>query len=121
MPINIEGRQDGVGVIYNCHGDMTIDDFSQAGISFLAFPEGIKKWRHCIVDLTSVGAMHINSDDIRIVVEHNKRIAAIAQPGALLAVPSPGDLGYVLSRIGEVPMEQIVWETMTFRSSAEAD
>src|SRR5216684_1221181 len=73
MPINIEGRQDGVGVIYNCHGDMTIDDFFQAGISFLAFPEGIKKWRYCIVDLTSVGAMHINSDDIRIVLEQKPK------------------------------------------------
>src|SRR6266481_3560340 len=50
MPINIEGRQDGVGVIYNCHGDMTMDDFFQAGIGFLAFPEGIKMWRYCIVD-----------------------------------------------------------------------
>jgi len=40
MLINIEGRQDGVGLIYNCHGDMTIDDFFQAGIGFLAFPEG---------------------------------------------------------------------------------
>ena len=121
MPINIEGRQDGVGVIYNCHGDMTIDDFFQAGIGFLAFPEGIKKWRYCIIDLTSVGAMHINSDHIQIVVEQNKRIAAIAQPGALLAVASPKDLGYGLSRIWEVLMEQIGWETMTFRSRAEAE
>jgi hypothetical protein len=109
MPINIEGRQDGVGVIYNCHGDMTIDDFFQAGIGFLAFPEGIKKLRYCVIDLTSVGAMHINSDDIRIVVEQNKRIAATAQPGALLAVASPGDLGFGLSRIWEVLVEQIGW------------
>jgi len=65
--------------------------------------------------------MHINSDDLRIVVEQNKRIAAIAQPGALLAVASPGDLGYGLSRIWEVLMEQVGWETMTFRSRAEAE
>jgi len=54
--------------------------------------------------------MHINSDDIRIVVEQNKPIAAIAQPEALLAVASPGDLGYALSRIWEVLMEQVGWE-----------
>ncbi len=121
MPISIEGRQDGVGVIYNCHGDMTIDDFFQAGMGFLAFPEEIKKWRYCIIDLSSVGAMHINSDDIRTVVEQKKRIAAIAPPGPLLAVASPKDLGYGLSRMWEVLMDEIGWETMTFRSRTEAE
>jgi hypothetical protein len=64
MPITIEGRHEGVGVIYHCHGDMTFEDFFQAGIGFLAFPEAIKKWKYCILDLTSVGAMSINFDDI---------------------------------------------------------
>src|SRR5439155_10347189 len=121
MPISIEGRQDGAGVIYHCHGDMTIDDFFQAGIGFLAFPEEIKKWRYAIIDLTSVGAMKINSDDIRTVVEQNKRITSLAHPGPLLAVASPKDLGFGLSRIWEVLMEQIGWETMTFRSRAVAE
>ena len=121
MPISIEGRQDGAGVIYHCHGDMTIDDFFQAGIGFLAFPEEIKKWRYAIIDLTFVGAMKINSDDIRTVVEQNKRVAALAIPGAILAVASPKDPGYGLSRIWEVLMEQIGWEIMTFRSRPEAD
>ena len=121
VPGRIEGRQDGAGVIYHCHGDMTIDDFFQAGIGFLAFPDKIKKWRYAIIDLTSVGAMKINSDDIRTVVEQNKRIAALAIPGAILAVASPKDPGFGLARIWEVLMEQIGWETMTFRSRSEAD
>ena len=121
MPISIEGRQDGAGVIYYCHGDMTIDDFFQAGIGFLAYPEEIKKWRYAIIDLTSVGSMKINSDDIRTVVEQNKRIAAIAPPGAILAVASPKDLGYGLARMWEVLMEQIGWETMTFRTRLDAE
>ena len=121
MPISIEGRQDGAGVIYHCRGDMTIDDFFQAGIGFLAYPQEIKKWRYAIIDLTDVGSMKINSDDIRTVVEQNKRIAAIAPPGAILAVASPKDLGYGLARMWEVLMEQIGWETMTFRTRLEAE
>lgn len=121
MPINIEGRQDGAGVIYYCHGDMTIDDLFQAGIGFLAFPEEIKKWRYTIVDLTSVDAMNISSDDIRSVVEQNRRIGANAIPGVLIAVAAPKDLGYGLARMWEVLTEQIGWETMTFRSRAEAE
>jgi hypothetical protein len=121
MPISIEGRQDGAGVIYYCHGDLTIDDFFQAGIGFLAFPEEIKKWRYSIIDLTSVEAMNISADDIRSVVEQNRRIAAIAHPSVILAVAAPKDLGYGLARMWEVFMEQIGWETMTFRSRAEAE
>jgi len=121
MPIEIEGRQDGLGVIYKCTGVLTIDDFFQAGLGFLAHPEEIKKWRYCIIDLTRVDVMNISSDDIRAVVEQNKRIAAIAPPGAILAVASPKDLGFGLARVWEVLVEEIGWETMTLRSRPEAD
>jgi len=121
MPIDIEGRQNGLGVIYKCSGVVTIDDFFQAGLGFLAHPEEIKKWRYCIIDLTPVGAMNINAEDIRAVVEQNKRIAAIAPSGAILAVASPKDLGFGLARVWEVLVEEVGWETMTFRSRAEAD
>jgi hypothetical protein len=121
MPIDIEGRQNGLGVIYNCHGAMTIDDFFQAGMGFLAYAEEITKWRSAIIDLTSVQAMNITSDDIRAVVEQNKRIAVLARPGALLAVASPRDLGFGLARVWEVLVEETGWETMTFRSRSEAE
>jgi len=121
MPIDIEGRQNGVGVIYNCRGVLTIDDFFQAGIGFLAFPEVIKKWRYCVIDLTPAEAMHIDSKDIRTIIEQNKRIAAFALPGVLLAVASPKNLGYGLAREWEALVERVGWETMTFRSRSEAD
>jgi hypothetical protein len=121
MPIDIEGRQNGLGVIYNCRGAMTIDDFFQAGMGFLAHPKEIKEWRYAIIDLTFVEAMNITSDDIRAVVEQNKRIAALALPGPILAVASPRDLGFGLARIWEALVEQTGWETMTFRSRSEAE
>lgn len=121
MPVTIEGRQDGAGVIYNCSGAVTIDDFFQAGMAFLASPEEIRKWRYCIIDLTAVKTMQINPDDVRAVVEQNKRIASLAVPGPVLAVASPNDVGFGLSRMWEVLNEQVGWETMTFRSRAEAD
>ena len=121
MPIGIEGRQDGAGVVYNCSGTVTIDDFFQAGMTFLASPEEIRKWRYCIIDLTFVEGMQINPDDVRAVVEQNKRIASLAVPGPLLAVASPSDVAFGLSRMWEVLNEQVGWETMTFRSRSEAD
>jgi len=121
MPIDIEGRQNGVGVIYNCRGAVTVDDFFQAGLSFLAYPEEIQNWRYSIIDLTAVDSMDISSGDIRAVVEQNKRIAAVAVPGVVLAVASPRDLGYGLSRMWEALMEEVGWETITLRSREEAE
>jgi len=121
MPIEIEGRQNGLGVIYNCRGALTIDDFFQAGLGFLAHPEEIKKWKYGIIDLTPAGAMNIRPEDISVIVEQNKRIAAIAPPGAILAVASPKDLGFGLAHVWEVLVEEIGWEIMTFRSRSEAD
>jgi hypothetical protein len=120
MPIDIAGRHDGAGVIYSCHGVLTIDDFIQAGDTFLATPKEIKKWRYCIIDLTSMAAMNFDSQEILKVIEQNKRIAAVALPGALLAVASPKDIGFGLARVWEALVEQLGWETMTFRSRAEA-
>jgi hypothetical protein len=65
--------------------------------------------------------MNISSDEIRSVVEQNKRIAAVSYPGVIIAVAAPRDLGYGLSRMWEILMDQIGWETMTFRSRSEAD
>lgn len=121
MPIEIEGRQNGVGVIYNCHGTLTIEDFFRAGAGFLEHPEEIRKWRYCLIDLARVEDMNISSGDIRTVVEQNKRIAALAPPGAVIAVASPKDLGFGLARVWEVFVEEVGWETMTFRSRAEAE
>jgi hypothetical protein len=88
---------------------------------FLGFPGRIAKWRYCIIDLTFVEAMNINSDDIRSVAQQNKRIASLTVPGVLLAVASPSDLGFGLARISEVLIEDIRWETMVFRSRDEAN
>jgi len=121
MPIEIEGRHEGAGVIYLCHGVMTINDFIDAGNVFLATPQEIKQWRYCIIDLTDIVTMDFDVGQILQVVEQNKRIADMAPPGVLLAVASPKDLGFGLARVWEALVEQVGWETMTFRSRAEAE
>jgi hypothetical protein len=55
------------------------------------------------------------------VVTQNATIAANAVPGVLLAVASPRDHGYALTRMWEALVERVGWETMTFRSVADAE
>ncbi len=121
MPIEVEVRHEAMGVIYRCSGAMVIEDFFTAGQSFLATPDEIRKWRYTLVDLTAVESMDINYNDISRVVTQNATIAANALPGVLLAVASPRDHGYALSRMWEALVERVGWETMTFRSVTEAE
>jgi hypothetical protein len=43
MPIETADRHDGAGVIYRCHGAVSISDFIEAGNSYLAFPNEIQR------------------------------------------------------------------------------
>jgi hypothetical protein len=121
MPIAVEVRHEAMGVIYRCSGAMVIEDFFTAGQSFLATPQEIRKWRYSLIDLTAVESMDINFNDVSRVVTQNATIAANAVPGVLLAVASPRDHGFALSRMWEALVERVGWETMTFRSVADAE
>jgi hypothetical protein len=121
MPIEVEVRHEATGVIYHCCGAMVIDDFFTANQSFLATPDEIRKWRYTLIDLTAVETMDINYNDVSRVVTQNATIAANAVPGVLLAVASPRDHGYALSRMWGALVERVGWETMTFRSVADAE
>jgi len=120
MPIDIELLHDGAGVIYNCHGTVTFKQFYDASNGFLASPEDLKKWRYAIIDLTSVENMNLNYEEVATIVELNKRLAAGTLPGTLLAVSSPKDLGFGIARMWEALVDQVGWETQTFRTRTEA-
>jgi hypothetical protein len=121
MPIDIQIRHAAMGVIYHCYDAVTIKDYFEAGNTFLATPDEIKKWRYAIIDLTSVESMDINFNEVASVVQQNNRIAANAPKGVLVAVASPNDLGYGLARMWEALVERVGWETATFRSRPEAE
>ncbi len=120
MPIDIQRLHEGAGVIYNCRGTMTFKDFYDASSGFLDFPEELKKWRYAIIDLTAVEGMNLNYDEVASIAEQNKRLAAGTTPGTLVALSSPKDLGFGIARMWEALVEQVGWETQTFRSRAEA-
>jgi len=110
-----------MGVVFRCSGDVVAADFLAANNGFLATPEEIKKWRYGLVDLSGVRSMDIGYLDVSRIVAQNSTIASIAVPGVLIAVAAPGDHGFGLARMWEALVERVGWETMTFRSLAEAE
>ena len=122
MPIKIEVQNDAMGVIYKCTGALTIDDFITANATFLTTPDEILKWRYTLIDLTEAESMiGINYASVSAVVSQNRTIAAKAVSGALLAVASPKSYSFGLARMWETLVEDVGWETMTFRSIPEAE
>ena len=73
-----------------------------------------------LIDLTAVESMDIDYTDVSRIVTQNASIATMAVPGVLLAVASPRDHGFALARMWESLVERVGWETMTFRSVAQA-
>lgn len=63
----------------------------------------------------------ISTAELRVVAEQDKRIAALAPPGILIAIVAPHDHGFGLARMWEVFVEGTGWETMSFRSRSDAE
>ncbi len=63
--------------------------------------------------------LSLNHEEMVSIVERDKRLAAFTPPGALVAVASPRD--WVYGHMWEALLDQIGWETMTFRSRVEAE
>ena len=109
MPIEIEVRDEAMGVICHCSGALTIEDFLVANAGFLNTPHEIRQWRYTLIDLVAVESMKINYADVSRVVDQNKTIAGKAVSGVLLAVASPTDLGFGLARMWEALAERVGW------------
>lgn len=120
MPIDLEIRDEGLGVTWNCHGPTIIKDFIDAKNSLLASTEGLKKLRYIVVDVSSMEKVKLSLDEMERIVQ-DKRLAPIVFPGLLCAVASPTDLGYGLARAWEALSDQSGWEIQIFRSRAEAE
>ena len=92
-----------------------------ANEEFLATPEEIRKWRYALIDLSAVESMDINYSDVSGVITVRTPTSPPTRFRACCAVASPRDHGYGLARMWGVLVERVGWETMTFRSLADAE
>src|SRR5215470_15644080 len=121
MPVHIETRQAGAGIILDCSGSLTLSDFREVQNEFLTCPEKLKELKYVILDLTSADSLNIPYGHVDFLAEQDKLIANNAPPGVLYAVAAPRDLGYGLARMWQILAEQTKWETLVLRSRSEAE
>ncbi|MFI5143588.1 MAG: hypothetical protein ACHQHM_06140 [Thermoanaerobaculales bacterium] len=121
MPIDLEFVHHGVGVLYLCHDALTGGELSEANERLLASPDQVRGLRFALVDLRRVTSLEATTDELRSFATQDRRIAAYASTGLLVAVVAEELLGYGLTRMWQAFADGIGWETEVFRSGAAAE
>ena len=83
MPVHIEIRQAGIGIIINFSGALTLFDFYEVQDGFLTSTEKLKHVKYVILDLTLVDSLNIPYGDVELLGERSKLIADSGPPGVL--------------------------------------
>jgi hypothetical protein len=120
MPATLNLVDGGRGYLIIGTGVLTAPDILslKAGVeSDPAAPSDLAYW---LVDLSGVTEVRLNSQDVRTIVDVDRRLAQ-RMPAAVVAVIAPGDAAFGLSRMWEIMAEGIGWPTGVFRNRAEAE
>jgi hypothetical protein len=121
MPIDVEVRNGGAGMVLRCRGVLSGRDLIDVHNGLLGSPEALKDSLYCVVDETAIDGVAISPSDIKIVAELSKRLAKISPSGTLVCIVAPKDVAFGFARMWEVLSQETGWETMTVRSKKEGD
>jgi hypothetical protein len=121
MPVDLEFIHRGVGLLYLCDDPLTGREMSEANERLLASPEEVRGVRFALVDMRRITALEASTDELRAFAEQDRRIAAFASTGLLVAVVAEQLLAYGLTRMWEAFAIEIGWETQAFRAGAAAE
>ncbi len=117
--VTVEVRND-KGLVLLCSGVLTGEELINVKRSLVT--EQNKNLRYIISDLTHVHEFQIPTDVVRTMVAENKRLAVIAEPGMLVAIAAPQQLGFGLARMWEAYADhETGWRISVFHSRADAD
>lgn len=120
MPIEIIDLDGGLGNLIMMTGAITESDFVEALQKHLTQdPVKYGRYRFSLTDLSDVTELSLSSD---IIHEHSCACVRSAEinPDVVVAVVSPQDLGFGLSRMWEILSGETSWEIQVFRDNAEA-
>ena len=120
MPIELEIIHGGTGLVRKGSGHLTGSELIRSVTEFIASGEDVKKVIYSIVDYSLVDSIDITYEQIRSLAEINKNTSEI-NPNIIVAIISPKDEIFGLSRMWEVYVEQIPWPTKVFRARPGAE
>lgn len=119
MPIELQYRDSGSGVVFVCTGAVTAADFSRANEEVYS-EESLAQLRYQLIDFTDTE--HLESD-----LEDTRKNAAVdtaaahQRLGLIIAVAGPDDLTFGISRMWQVLASNPNLRTGVFRSVPDAE
>jgi hypothetical protein len=120
MPVELKLRDD-EGLVLSSRGALRAKDKIELNQALLVSPELIKRLRYMIVDVHEESTGDLSASDLQIIADQDRQIAALARPGLVVAIVAPRDVDFGMARMWQVFTEETGWNTMVFRSFADAD
>jgi hypothetical protein len=119
MPVMIEYTQDGIGVVLYHKGVVTGEELIDA-ITSVYKSEKYLKIRYWIGERSECEEFLIDPDHAKKIAELNK-VESKRNPGILLALVSPTDIQFGMSRMFQAFSDDSLFKTEVFRDKASAE
>jgi hypothetical protein len=119
MPVQIDYREDGAGVVMTGVGTVTMQELWAANVEVYSFAN-VHRQRYQLVDCTRVEGFDITLLDIRRLAAQD-RAAAAANPNLIIAVVGVTDVIYGLGRMWEALVGGEGPRTRVFRTIDDAE
>lgn len=115
MPVVLQDIADGNGAIFHCSGHVTGEELIQSKFGLDKQQDRLRKWRFAIVDHTECAHADYSLSDIQRLTEVDRRLASFVPPGFLIAVISPDDFVFGVSRMWQSLADALHWEILVAR------
>jgi len=120
MPYTTTFVDDGKGMLKTGSGIVTgLEIFSSALQGGSLDEASARKLRYGLIDFSETTEMNVIPDDIRRIIEMNRKLAAYT-PGALVAIVAPTPLPYALARIWHTFSNDLGWKAHIFHARPDA-
>jgi len=119
MPVRIEYTKDGIGVVLHHEGVVTGEEL-YASISIVYQDNRYPNLKYWIGDRTDCTQFMPSQDWLKKIAGLNRKESS-RNPGMLLALVSPKDLPFGMSRMFQVFSEGDLFKTEVFRDRARAE
>ena len=119
MPYTATYVDDGKGVLKKGTGHVTGLEIFTSALQETANKDRPRGVRYALVDFSEATDLKITPEDIRRIVELNRKLA-VTSPGELVAIVAPAELPYAMARLWHTLSDDIGWKRNVFHTRADA-
>jgi hypothetical protein len=119
MPYTRTYLDDGKGLLKTGTGFVTGAEILAVSLSDADDEAICRRLRYGLLDFSATTEMQVTAEDMRRVVEANRKIAALTGPGPV-AIVAPSQMSFGLARMWHTLSEDFRWESSLFRNRPDA-